>query len=230
MAAFGCDFTHAYGMTETSGTVVTLQPEDHDPDGPHKDRLRSCGKPFEWVDLRLVDPATGKMVEVGEVGEIRIKSPMNMLGYWRKPQETAQTVTREGWLCTGDAAWQDADGYVYIHDRYKDMIVSGGENIYPAELENILQSHPQIAEVSVIGTPHPRWGETPRAYVVRRVGAELTEAELIAYTRERLAHYKCPTSAVFVEALPRNASGKVLKRDIRLLDRQRQADESGPTG
>lgn len=224
MAAFRCDFTHAYGMTETSGTVVTLQPEDHDPDGPHKERLRSCGKPFDWVELRLADPATGQAVEAGEVGEIRIRSAMNMLGYWGKPAETAATITSEGWLCTGDAAWQDRDGYVYIHDRYKDMIVSGGENIYPAELENVLQSHPQIAEVSVIGTPHPRWGETPRAYVVPRAGGELTEAEVIAYTRDRLAHYKCPTSVVFVDALPRNASGKVLKRDIRLMDRQRESD------
>ena len=221
LAVFGCSFTHAYGMTETSGTVVTLPPEDHDPDGPHPDRLRSCGKPLPWVDLALVDPATGKPVATGAVGEIRIRSAMNMLGYWHKPAETSATITPAGWLCTGDAAWQDADGYLYIHDRYKDMIVSGGENIYPAELENTLQAHPRIAEVAVIGTPHPRWGETPRAYVVPRGDPAPTEAELIAFTRDRLAHYKCPTSVVFVSALPRNASGKLLKRDLRLLDRER---------
>ncbi len=220
LAAFGCSFTHAYGMTETSGTVVELGPDDHDPDGPHAHRLRSCGRPLPWVDLALVDLATGKPVAQGDVGEIRMRSAMNMLGYWKKPAETLATITADGWLCTGDAAWQDADGYLYIHDRYKDMIVSGGENIYPAELENALAAHPQIAEVAVIGTPHPRWGETPRAYVVTRSDPAPSETELIAFTRERLAHYKCPTSVVFVSALPRNASGKLLKCDLRMLDRQ----------
>ena len=229
MKAFGCRFTHAYGMTETSGTVVTLPPQDHDPDGPNPGRLRSCGKPLPWVDLALINPATGEPVAIGEVGEIRIKSPMNMLGYWQKPAETAATITPGGWLCTGDAAWQDADGYVYIHDRYKDMIVSGGENIYPAELENVLLAHPQVGEVAVIGTAHPRWGETPRAYVIPRGDTAPSEAELIAFTRDRLAHYKCPTSVVFVAALPRNASGKLLKRDLRLLDEQRADDAKSPT-
>ncbi|WP_068073613.1 long-chain-fatty-acid--CoA ligase [Novosphingobium lentum] len=219
MAAFGCRFTHAYGMTETSGTVVSLAPQDHDPDGPHPERLRSCGKPFPWVDVIIVDPATGERAAAGNVGEIRIRSAMNMAGYWHKPAETSATVDPGGWLCTGDAAWQDADGYLYIHDRYKDMIVSGGENIYPAELENVLLAHPQIAEVGVIGTPHAHWGETPRAYVVTRSGGQSpSEADVIAFTRERLARYKCPTSVVFVAALPRNASGKLLKRDLRLID------------
>ena len=221
MAAFGCSFTHAYGMTETSGTVVTLPPEDHDPDGPHPDRLRSCGKPLPWVDIVLADPASGEPVAYGHVGEIRIRSAMNMAGYWGKPDETSATITADGWLCTGDAAWQDDDGYLYIHDRYKDMIVSGGENIYPAELENALQAHPQIAEVAVIGTPHPRWGETPRAYVVTRGEPGPSEADVIAFTRDRLAHYKCPTSVVFVSSLPRNASGKLQKNELRQLDRQR---------
>lgn len=219
LAAFGCSFTHAYGMTETSGTVVTLPPEDHDPDGPKPQRLRSCGKPLPWVNIALVDPATGAPADDGAVGEIRIMSAMNMAGYWQKPAETAATITPDGWLCTGDAAWRDADGYLYIHDRYKDMIVSGGENIYPAELESTLQAHPQIAEVAVIGTAHPRWGETPRAYVVTSHDPAPSEADLIAFTRERLAHYKCPTSVVFVAALPRNASGKLLKRDLRTIDK-----------
>jgi acyl-CoA synthetase (AMP-forming)/AMP-acid ligase II len=222
IASFGCKFNHAYGMTETAGTVITLAPEDHDPDGPNPARLRSCGKPLPWVELALVDPATGCEVPAGEVGEIRIRSGMVMLGYWNKPVETAAAVTPAGWLCTGDAAYRDADGYVYIHDRYKDMIVSGGENIYPTELENVLADHPAVSEVAVIGVPHPRWGETPRAYVVPREGQVPTEAELINFTRERLAHYKCPTSVVLAEALPRNASGKILKRDLRDLDRQRE--------
>lgn len=212
---FGCGFSHAYGMTETAGTVVTLAPEDHDPDGPLAHRLRSCGLAMAWNELAIVDPATGNPVASGEVGEIRIRSKVNMLGYWNKPQETATTITPDGWLCTGDAAWQDADGYVYIHDRFKDMIVSGGENIYPTEIENVLYDHPAVAAVAVIGVPHERWGETPKAFIVARPGILPTEAELIAFTRHRLAHYKCPTSIAFVTALPQNASGKILKKDMR---------------
>ena len=212
---FGCGFSHAYGMTETAGTVVTLAPEDHDPDGPLAHRLRSCGLAMPWNQLAIVDPATGNPVASGEVGEIRIRSKVNMLGYWNKPQETAKTITPDGWLCTGDAAWQDADGYVYIHDRFKDMIVSGGENIYPTEIENVLYDHPAVAAVAVIGVPHERWGETPKAFIVARPGILPTEAELIAFTRHRLAHYKCPTSIAFVTALPQNASGKILKKDMR---------------
>ena len=212
---FGCGFSHAYGMTETAGTVVTLAPEDHDPDGPRAHRLRSCGLAMPWNELAIVDPATGNPVASGEVGEIRIRSKVNMLGYWNKPQETAKTITPDGWLCTGDAAWQDADGYVYIHDRFKDMIVSGGENIYPTEIENVLYDHPAVAAVAVIGVPHERWGETPKAFIVARPGILPTEAELIAFTRHRLAHYKCPTSIAFVTALPQNASGKILKKDMR---------------
>ena len=215
MEVFGCGFSHAYGMTETAGTVVTLAPEDHDPDGPRAHRLRSCGLPMPWNELALIDPATGKPVATGEVGEIRIRSKVNMLGYWNKPEETAKAITPDGWLCTGDAAWQDADGYVYIHDRFKDMIVSGGENIYPTEIENVLYDHPGVAAVAVIGVPHERWGETPRAFVVARAGMQPTEAELIDFARERLARYKCPTSVAFVTALPQNASGKILKKEMR---------------
>lgn len=215
MEVFGCGFNHAYGMTETAGTVVTLAPEDHDPDGPLSHRLRSCGLPMEWNELALVDPATGERVATGEVGEIRIRSKVNMLGYWNKPDETAETITPDGWLCTGDAAYQDDDGYLYIHDRFKDMIVSGGENIYPTEIENVLYAYPEVAAVAVIAVPHERWGETPKAFVVPRDGARLTEAELITFTRDQLAHYKCPTSIAFVTALPQNASGKILKKEMR---------------
>jgi long-chain acyl-CoA synthetase len=215
IAVFGCGFSHVYGMTETAGTVVTLAPEDHDPGGPLGHRLRSCGLPMPWNELAIFDPATGQVTPRGDVGEIRIRSKVNMLGYWNKPDETAKTITSDGWLCTGDAAWQDADGYVYIHDRFKDMIVSGGENIYPTEIENVLYDHPGVAAAAVIGVPHERFGETPRAFVVPREGAILTESDLIAFTREHLAHYKCPTSIAFVTALPQNASGKILKKDMR---------------
>ena len=221
IAVFNCGFSHAYGLTETAGTVISLAPADHDPDGPHAGRLRSCGRPLPWAELALVDPQTGARTPAGEVGEIRIRSAMNMLGYWGKPAETDAAITPDGWLCTGDAAYRDPDGFVYIHDRYKDLIVSGGENIYPAEIERILLTHPQIAEVAVIGVSHPVWGETPSAYVVARGGSAPSEAELIEFTRAHLAHFKCPTSVAFVATLPRNASGKVLKRELRNLAQSR---------
>lgn len=215
IAVLGCGFMNTYGMTETAGTVIMMAPEDHDPGGPRAHRLRACGLPMPWNEFALVNPATGQPVLVGEVGEIRIRSEAVMLGYWNKPEETAKTITPDGWLCTGDAAWQDADGYVYIHDRFKDMIVSGGENIYPTEIENVLYDHPSVASVAVIGVPHKRWGETPKAFVVARAGTAPTDAELIAFTRDRLAHYKCPTAVAFVAALPQNAAGKILKKEMR---------------
>ncbi len=215
IAVFGCEFDHTYGMTETTGTAIWLPPKDHDPDGPLAHRLRSCGRALPWVEMILADPATGDPVATGEIGEIRLRSDILMQGYWRKPDETAATVTPDGWLCTGDAAYQDADGYVYIQDRYKDMIVSGGENIYPTEIENVLYDHPGVAQVAVIGVPHERWGETPRAFVVATHDLAPSQEELIAFTQSRLARYKCPTSVVFVRALPRNASGKILKKEMR---------------
>jgi long-chain acyl-CoA synthetase len=147
-----------------------------------------------------------------------MRSPAIMLGYWHKPEETARAVTPDGWLCSGDAAYADEEGYLFIQDRYKDMIVSGGENIYPSEIDNVLLHHPAVAEVAVIGVPHPKWGETPCAYVVLREEGEASAADLIAFARDRLAHYKCPTSIRFVRELPRNASGKILKRELRELD------------
>ncbi len=226
IALFGCEFSHAYGATETAGTVISLPPGDHDPDGPTPERLRSCGRPLPWVELELVDPETDQPVAPGEVGEIRIRSGMVTQGYWRKPAETAATITLDGWLKTGDAAYCDSDGFVFIHDRYKDMIVSGGENIYPTEIENVLGAHPQVGQVAVIGVPHAKWGETPRAYVVPRVGTTPEAAEIISFTRMRLAHYKCPTSIRFVADLPQTASGKILKKDLRLLDRARSEAEA----
>jgi long-chain acyl-CoA synthetase len=144
---------------------------------------------------------------------------MVMKGYWKNPSATADTIMPGGWLRTGDAAYRDAEGFIYLFDRFKDMIISGGENIYPAEIENVLLSHPAVNEAAVIGIPHERWGETPRAIVVPRAGHTTTEHELISFTRARLAHYKCPTSVMFAQALPRNASGKLLKRDLREMYR-----------
>ena len=211
----GCQFMQAYGMTETAGTVVVLPPADHDPQGPRAALLSSVGRVLPWVDMRVVDPQTKSDMPTGQVGEIWLRSAMVMQGYWNKPQDTAETLLEDGWLRTGDAAYLDADGYIYLFDRFKDLIISGGENIYPAEIENILNGHPAILEVAVIGMPHPRWGESPRAVVVLRQDMQATEQALVSYTRAHLAHYKCPTSVVFTTQLPRNASGKLLKRELR---------------
>jgi long-chain acyl-CoA synthetase len=211
----GCQFMQAYGMTETAGTVVVLPPEDHEPQGSRADLLSSVGRVLPWVDMRVVDPQTKSDMPTGQVGEIWLRSEMVMQGYWNKPQDTAETLLEGGWLRTGDAAYLDADGYIYLFDRFKDLIISGGENIYPAEIENILNGHPAILEAAVIGMPHPRWGESPRAVVVLRQDMQATEQALISYARAHLAHYKCPTSVVFTTQLPRNASGKLLKRELR---------------
>ena len=215
MQTFRCGFIQAYGLTETTGGVVILRPEDHDPGGPNAHRLRAAGVPWQGVDLKIVDPETLDEVPTGEVGEVWVRSPQVMKGYWNMPEETAKCITEGGWFRSGDAGYVDEDGYLYIHDRVKDMIISGGENIYPAEIENCLMSHPGVADVAVLGVPDERWGETVKAIVVKAAGGEVTEPDVIAYARDRLAHYKCPTSVDWAEALPRNPSGKLLKKDIR---------------
>ncbi|HYD09389.1 MAG TPA: fatty acid--CoA ligase [Acidimicrobiales bacterium] len=211
---FKCAFIQAYGMTETTGAIVTLMPEDHDPKGPNAHRLRSAGKAIQGVEIRIVTPE-GNDAEQGEVGEIWTRSGQNMKGYWNKPEETTKTVTDDGWLKTGDAGYLDADGYLYIHDRVKDMIVSGGENIYPAEVENVLMAHPDIADVAVIGVPDDKWGEAVKALVVKAEGKDPSPDDIIAFAKERVASYKCPKSVDFIDALPRNPSGKILKRELR---------------
>jgi long-chain acyl-CoA synthetase len=215
MSVLGCGFIQAYGMTETAGTVAVLVPADHQPEGPRAHLLNSVGRAYPWVQLRVIDPVTLQDAPTGTVGEIWLRSGMVMSGYWNKPDATREALMPGGWLRTGDAATIDDQGYVFLFDRFKDMIISGGENIYPAEIENVLNGHPAVQEVAVVGVPHERWGETPRAVVVLRPGHAADEAGLIAFTRDRLARYKCPTSVAFVEALPRNASGKLLKRELR---------------
>ena len=147
--------------------------------------------------------------------EIWIRSSQVMLGYWHLPEETEQALAEGGWFRSGDVGYLDPDGYLYIHDRVKDMIVSGGENVYPAEVENVLMAHPAVADAAVIGVPHEKWGETAKAMIVRAANVEVSEEELIGYCRQRLAKYKCPTTVEWVETLPRNPSGKVLKKDLR---------------
>lgn len=212
IGVFGCGFVQMYGMTETSGTVAALPPEDHDPAG--HPRMRSIGKPLRGVEMRVVD-AEGTELPPGGVGEIAVRAQANMVGYWRRPDATAEAIDGDGWLRTGDAGFMDRDGYFHLHDRIKDLIISGGENVYPAEVENAIYGHPAVADVGVIGVPDDRWGETVKACVVLKPGAEADEASVIAWARERIAAYKAPKSVTFVAALPRNPSGKILRRELR---------------
>lgn len=209
---FGAEFIQAYGMTETTGTICMLPPEDHDPEG--NERMRSAGKPLPGVEIRIVG-ADGRDVPAGEVGEVVTRSSNNMLGYWNLPEATAKTMTDDGWIHTGDAGYMDADGYLYIHDRVKDMIISGGENVYPAEVESAIYGHPAVQEVAVIGVPDAKWGETVKAVCVPKPGMTIDEAHVIAWARERIAAFKAPRSIDVIEALPRNASGKILRKDLR---------------
>jgi len=215
LRTFRCSFYGIYGLTESTGGVIQLDPSDHDPDGPREHLLRSAGRPLPWVELRIADPVTGTELGPGEVGEVWLRAPNVTPGYYERPAETAAALTPDGWLRTGDGGYVDADGYLFLTDRIKDMIVSGGENVYPIEVEEALSQHPDVAEAAVIGVADEHWGEAVKALVVLRPGARPTAQELIAFVRERLAGYKLPRTIDFVEDLPRTPSGKVLKRELR---------------
>ena len=215
LRTFRCSLYGVYGLTESTGGVVQLDPEDHDPGGPREHLLRSAGRPLPWVELRVVDSATATEVGPHEVGEVWLRAPNVTPGYFNRPTETAAALTEDGWLRTGDGGYVDEEGYVFLTDRIKDMIVSGGENVYPIEVEEALAQHPDVADVAVIGVPDDRWVEAVKALVIPRPGAAPTADELIAFARERLAGYKLPRSVDFVEELPRTPSGKVLKRELR---------------
>lgn len=208
----GCDLVQYYGMTETTGSVVALPPEDHT--HPIGNRLASTGRVMSGNALRIVD-AAGVDMSCGAVGEVWVRTPGAMTGYWQLPQATAETITADGWLRTGDAGYLDADGYLFLCDRIKDMIISGGENIYPIEVETAILSHPAVSEVAVIGVPDAHWGEAVKAVVVLKQGQRLLAEELIAHVRRRIAGYKTPRSVDFVAILPRNSAGKLLKRELR---------------
>ena len=205
---FKCKFTQVYGLTETTGAITFLQFEDHE-----GEKLLSCGRATFGADMRVVDPE-GKEVPHGQIGEIVYRGPGVMQGYWNRPQDTADQI-RDGWFYTGDAGTEDDAGFFYVKDRIKDMIISGGENIYPAELESVLAAHPALADVAVIGVPDDQWGETVKAIVVLKPGAALTGEELIEWARSRLGGYKRPKSVDFTDSIPRNPSGKILKRELR---------------
>ena len=213
MEQFGCNYFQVYGMTETTGGGTTLPPEDHGGDADPK-LLRSAGKPIRGMEMKIVEPETGEEVADGEVGEVWMRHGGVMKGYWNMPEETAKALPGDGWLRSGDLAFME-DGYLYIHDRVKDMIISGGENVYPAEVENALMSHEGIADVAVIGVPDEKWGEVGKALVIPVADSGVTADEILVHARERLAGFKCPKTVDFVEAIPRNPSGKILKRELR---------------
>ena len=216
MDILGCRFVQRYGMTETTGALTALRADDHDPHGSRSYLLRSAGTPLPGIDVQIRDIATGEPLPVGKTGEIVCRSRNNTSGYWRRDAENAALFTADGFLRTGDAGHIDEDGYLFVTDRVKDMIISGGENVYPIEVESVISEHPSVAEVAVVGVPDDRWGEAVTAVVRVAPGAETpTEAELLEFTVERLASYKKPRHIYFVDELPRNASGKILKRALR---------------
>jgi fatty-acyl-CoA synthase len=204
----GVPLQQAFGMTETSPVVMVLNPEDA------VRKAGSSGKPVLHTEVRLVDEAGRDVTEPDTVGEIWVKGPNVTPGYWNREAETAEAI-RDGWLRTGDAATCDAEGFYTIVDRWKDMYISGGENVYPAEVENVIYQMPEIAEVAVIGVPDERWGEVGEAVVVLKEGERLGEADVLRFCDGKLARYKQPKSARFIAELPRNATGKVLKRELR---------------
>jgi acyl-CoA synthetase (AMP-forming)/AMP-acid ligase II len=163
----------------------------------------------------VVDPATGQDATAGQPGEFWFRSAQRMMGYLNMPEDTARVVTADGWLRSGDIGHVDDGGFLFVFDRIKDMIITGGENVYSPEVEQAMAEHPAVAEVAVIGIPDDHWGEIVKAVVVLRPGHQVTEQEIIGFTRERLAHYKCPRTVDIIDALPRNPSGKILKRTLR---------------
>ena len=206
---FKCDFCQVYGLTETCGAGTILPPEDHD---PALGKLRSCGKPAATAELRILGEQ-GQLLPPNEVGEIVYQSKSLMKGYWNNRDATAKSI-QDGWFFTGDAGYLDEDGYLYIHDRIKDMIVSGGENVYPAEVENALFAHEAVGDVAVIGVPDDKWGEAVKAIIVLKANSEANEADIISHCRDKIAGYKVPKSIDFTDVLPRNPSGKLLKREL----------------
>jgi acyl-CoA synthetase (AMP-forming)/AMP-acid ligase II len=207
------EFIQAYGMTELVAAATLLPGRYHTPEGRKLGKLRSAGRTFGCTELRIADPA-GEDVAIGQVGEIVVRGPMVMRGYWNKPELTAKTV-RDGWMHTGDAGYLDGDGFLFVVDRVKDMIISGGENIYSAEVEDALSTHPAVQSCAVIGIPHEKWGETVHAFVVLKAGGVATQEQLVVHCRTLIAGYKCPRSVDMISTMPLSAAGKILKSDLR---------------
>lgn len=216
MKVFGPIFAQGYGQSESGPAISHLSREDHNVlDRPKEEqkKLMSAGRPDIGVQVRIVDDEAND-VEPGKVGEIIVQSKQTMVEYWHKPDDTQASIVN-GWLYTGDMGYYDEKGYIYIVDRKKDMIISGGENVYPREVEELLYRHPAVLEAAVIGIPDPYWVEKVHAIVVLKEGASLTADELIAFCKEHIAGYKAPKSVEFVDSLPKNPAGKILKRELR---------------
>ena len=214
-------FINAFGQTETASTITTLGPEDHIIVGTEEEQQKklkrltsSIGKPLPDVEVKIVDEE-GKALPPLEAGEILARGPRIMTGYWKDEKKTSQVMTPDGWLRTGDMGWMDEEGYIYLTGRADDMIIRGGENISPEEVEEVLQAHPKIEEATVIGVPDPEWGQEPRAIVVLKEGEVATPEEIIEHCRSKLAGFKRPRSVVFIDALPRSAMGKVSRKKLR---------------
>jgi acyl-CoA synthetase (AMP-forming)/AMP-acid ligase II len=213
LQTFGCPLYQVYGMTETTGAIVQLDAEDHDPGGPREHLLRAAGKPYPWMELQIVDPTSGEPLTTGEVGEVRVRGASVTPGYFDNPEQTDAALDQDGWLRTGDGGYLDDEGYLFLTDRIKDMIITGAENVYPAEVEEVLAQHPRVAEVAVFGVPDERWGEIVTAAVVTTQDTDADE--LIAFARERLAGYKLPRAVHHLDEMPKTATGKVSKKDLR---------------
>ncbi|MFQ5826954.1 MAG: long-chain-fatty-acid--CoA ligase, partial [Dehalococcoidia bacterium] len=217
----GVRFINAFGQTETASTITALGPEDHIIEGTDEEKERnlkrlssSIGKPMADVEMAILDDE-GRELPPGEVGEIVARGPRVMSGYWKDAEKTSQTIDAQGWLHTADVGWRDEEGYFYLSGRGDDMIIRGGENISPEEVEDVLHSHPKVEEAVVIGVPDPEWGQEPRAVVMLKEGEQATAEEIIEHCRTHLASFKRPRSVVFVDAIPKNPVGKVLRKALR---------------
>jgi acyl-CoA synthetase (AMP-forming)/AMP-acid ligase II len=208
---FQCGFALSYGSTETCGGMTYLGPDKCTPDAG--DLLGSAGKTLGDSEIRIVD-GSGNDKPPGEVGEILCRSDRLMTGYWRNPEATKNAV-KDGWFWSGDAGYVDEDGYLFVVDRIKDMVISGGENIYPTEIEHVIHMHDAVEDVAVVGIPDEKWGEALLAFIVRKRGADVDSGEIEEFLRGKLAGYKIPRRYEFVDGFPRNATGKVLKRELR---------------
>jgi acyl-CoA synthetase (AMP-forming)/AMP-acid ligase II len=205
-------FVQVYGQTELCGAVTALSDADHR-DSARPGLQLSAGKAVLGTEIRIVDPESGAPLPSGEPGEIWVRSNQNMSGYLNRPEATTETITADDWVRTGDVGRLDTDDYVYVEDRLKDMIITGGENVYGPEVESVLIEHPDITDAAVIGVPDDFWGESVKAIVVAT--ADIDAGDVIEFCRRHIAGYKCPRTVDFVPSLPRNPSGKILKNDLR---------------
>lgn len=210
IATFQCEFAQIYGLSESGNTAVCLPPEEHVVGGP---RMQAAGHPYPGIDIKIID-SDGNPLPVGEVGEVCLRTPAAMLEYWGLPEATASTLV-DGWLHTGDAGCLDEGGFLFIRDRIKDTIIVAGENVYPAEIENAVSAHPNVLEAAAVGVPSPHWGEVVHCFVVTRNGMPASSRDLTAFLRGRIADFKIPASFETITALPRNPSGKILRRELR---------------